>query len=874
MNQEARTPSLRWRVPLHVWAAVAVFLCLQLLVVTHLRGPADPGLYPLDATKHVPVNAYEDDGAINVAAALGLVPDSDRFSSLINIGGPFLLGGRAFLHLADALGLVRCFDDPWLYVMYPDAYRRVWTAFGLYKALVFLPWFPLVLYWIGRNHLSEGAGSLAAWMLAVMPFPTGFEARLKTDSPAMILGLFALLFLFQFARDGRRSRLFAGAALLGVSLSMKLLMMPVLVVLAVVVVARWREEGGGLGRPVRALAVSGLLLTAAFFAANPLAVPGMAAYVKALAGSTVFLKAGAAAAGPSPGMPAVLAGRLGRFDVFFGPWLGALVLPALAFQLIRSARRRAPLEPQGLLLLLFAASAVYLYLVAPSALAVMTYYFLLPAVIALLLMADALALWLGRARRARPALGLVVGLVVVVLCGAAFRDNLAVLACMTEPTNRQRAHAFLAEEAKTGDSVGIPIEPGAETFSRDFGVDPFRFRLRKVGKDARLLGEARPDWLLLTRPDAATPWSGPAGYLTAARFEAGMRLPQERFDLYQETPYAVYAAQKTGRERAESGADTADILFDLGQFVRADPERAFNVLQCQALPLRPISLDLFRKSGRTLLPDATASFTAAVRDASSPLAYVHQADRLTLAFWGVKYVLARDDDAAFAKDTLASGRFAFSPAGKLAGGVTIWRDEDYRGQAFFLADAGEGEKRRKAPRPYLSWLRPLPTFGAIYSREDLARAGVQALAVTVRVKSDGPVDIVLKGGASRRSLLAGAGTHELIAPYETGDGPEDVGYELHPARPGVRFSLEEITAEPLRLETGGTVRGGSVSPAASFAPVAAERPGRVVFTLPYVPGLWRATVDGRDVRALPGPAGTVTVPVPSGFSLVALFARG
>lgn len=871
MSQEA-PPPLRWRVPLHVWAAVAVFLCLQVMVVSHLRGPADPELYPLDATKHVPVNAYEDDGAINVAAALGLVPDTDRFSSLINIGGPFLLGGRAFVQLAGALGFVQCFEDPWLYAMYPDAYRKVWTAFGLYKALVFLPWFPLVLYWIGRNHLSEGAGGLAAWMLAAMPFLTGFEARLKTDSPAMILGLFALLFLLRFREDGRRKYLFAASVLLGVSLSMKLLMVPVLAVLAAVVFARRREEGDGPGRPVQYLVLSGLVLVAAFFASNPLAVPGLAAYVKALTGSTVFLKADASAV--SPGLLRTLAGRLGQFGVYFGSWLGALVLPALAFQLVRAAHRRALLDPPGLLLFFFAASAAYLYLVAPSALAVMTYYFLLPAVIALLLMADALALCLGLLRRARPRLCGLASLVVAGLLGAAFRDNLAVLACMTEPTNRQRAHAFLAGEAKTGDTVGIPIEPDAETFSRAFGVDPFRFRLRKLGKDAGLLEEKRPDWLLLTRPDAARPWPDPAGYLTAARFEAGMDLPQERFDLYQETPYAVYAAEKAGQGGAEAAGDKEDILFALGQFVRADPEPAFGVLQCQALPLRPISLDLFRKSGQTLLPDATSAFAASVRHAFSPLAYVHQVDRLTLAFWGVKYVLARDDDAAFAKDTLGSGRFALDPAGTLPGGVTVYRDRDYRGQAFFLADAGEGEMRRKVPRPYLSWLRPLQPFGSLYSREDLGRAGVKVLAVTVRVKSDGPVDVILKGGAARRSLLAGAGTHAFIAPYEVGDGPEDVGYELHPAKPGVRFSLEEIKAEPLRVGEGGTVKGGSVSPAASFAPVVAERPGRVVFALPYTPGLWRATVDGHEVQARPGPAGTVTVPVPAGASFVALFARG
>lgn len=861
---------LRWRVPAHVWAAVALFLCVQALATFHLRGPADPELYPLDATKHVPVNAYEDDGAINVAAALGLVPQTDRFSSLINIGGPFILGGRAFLHAAGALGFVRCFDDPWLYVMFPEAYHRAWVVFGLYKLLVFMPWLPLVLFWIGRNHMSERAGGLAAWTVAVMPFLTGFEPRLKTDTPAMVLGLFALLFLFQYVRDGRRGRLVAAAALLGVSLSMKLLMMPVLVVFALAVFARWRRDRGGLAWPARALALSGLVVVAAFFASNPLAVPGLAAYVKALTGSTVFLKASVSAA--SPGLLPTLAGRLCRFDVFFGPLLGALALPALAFALVRAARRRTLLDPPGLLLVLFAASAVYLYVVAPSALAVMTYYFLLPAVIVSLLTADALAVCLDALRRVRPRLALAGGLAVAGLLLAAFRDDLAVLAVMTAPTNRQQAHAFLDREAATGDSVGIPIEPGAETFSRAFGLDPFRYRLRKVGRDGRLVGELRPDWLLATRPDAATPWPDPAGYLTAARFEAGFSLPQERFDLYQETPYAVYVTAKAGQGGA--AAPDEDVLFALGRFVRDDPERSFNLLQCQALPLRSISLDLMRKSGETLLPLATGSYTGSVRDASSPLAYVHQADRLSLAFWGVKYVLARDDDAAFARETLGSGRFAFAPAGKLPGGRTLWRDADYRGQAFFMADPEPGEVRRVAARRFFSWLRPLQPFGSLYARADLARAGISALVVTVRLTSDGPVDVLLKGGAYRRSLLAGEGTHEFIAPYEVGDGPEDVGYELHPARPGVRFSLESIRAEPLRLGEGGTVSGGAVSPRASFAPVAAARPGRVVFALPYVPGLWRATIDGREATAQPGPAGTVAVPVPASASFVALFARG
>ena len=197
------------------------------MAVLGLRGVAAPEVYPADFSKYVPLNTVDDDAVINITAVLNLFPSSqDRYTSLINIGGPFLVLGRGIMSLAEYIGIIHIFDEPSLYISYPGEYQRIWIVFGIYKLFLFLWLFPIVVYWVGRNHLSPRAGGIAAWMIVAIPFVTAFDARMKADSPAIITGMFTLLFLFQYAKDRHNRTLAIASGLLGLSLSIKFLMIP------------------------------------------------------------------------------------------------------------------------------------------------------------------------------------------------------------------------------------------------------------------------------------------------------------------------------------------------------------------------------------------------------------------------------------------------------------------------------------------------------------------------------------------------------------------------------------------------------------------------------------------------------------------------
>jgi hypothetical protein len=864
---------LNWRVPVHVLLATAVFLLIQATAVVGLRGTADPELYPADYTKFVPVNAAEDDAVINITAILGLFPSSnERFASLINVGGPFILLGRRVMLLAGKLGLVQIFDDPAMYISYPEQYRRIWVAFGIYKLLLFLPWFPLVVYWLGRNHLSPRAGPIATWLLAAAPFVTAFEVRLKTDSPALIAGLFALLFLFQYHKDNRAKTLCLASALLGLSLSMKFLMIPALVLLLVAIIRNWIVADACRGELAKRLALCGACFLAVFVAANPRVISGMEHYLADLSTSRAFVSF--AFGGESPGLFRSLWGHARHFDVFLGGWFGFLAPVVLIYQVVTLAIRRNFFTPTGQLTVFVALNVAYLAVVAYPLLWT-TYFFYQPAIIALLLTADACGRVLGRAR-ARSAASFILGSGLLAgMIALTFMQDLDVLRFVRSSSNRQLSHAFLKRVARPGDSVGIPINPGTEIFSGYFGVDPFVYRLCEVGVHGEYLHDASPDWLLMDFPEFR-PYAAPdTGYAPVALFTAGEKLPHWRNNLYQETAYGVFVRDndETHSSSTSSASFRDDTLFGLGEFIRKDAEPAFSILQFQALPLRPQSIELLRKAGDTILPLPTQAFAKGVRDGSSPLAYVHQVDRLTLAFWGIKYILTKTGDSTFSGETLASGHYDLEPAGDLPGGITAYRNGDYRGMALFLADARAEEARTLAPRPFLGWLKPLKDWGVLYDRAQIVKAKVSALEIRICLDSDGPVDILLKGGAYRRSFLTGKGTHELIATYEAGDGSEDVGYELHPAVPGTRFSLKSIVTKPLRIGQEGRVAVATSDPHASFARVWCDTPGRVVFAQPFLPDFWRADVDGRSVKVRPGPANTVSVDVPTGPHLVSIMSE-
>ena len=495
-----------------------------------------------------------------------------------------------------------------------------------------------------------------------------------------------------------------------------------------------------------------------------------------------------------------------------------------------------------------------------------SYFFYLPSVLILLLASDAVGRILECAhtngkRYFVPATG-----ILAVFIGMTFTQNLEVLRYLRSPTNRQMAHTYLKSFAHVGDSVGIPRYPDNETFSGEFGVDPFMYRLCKVGLKGELLGDVAPDWLLWSFPESASPTPVSPDYSQVALFNDGLTLPRWRNNLYQESLYAVFTHEQ---KSSPHPLLQPNLLYELGEFVRKDPQSSFGVLQFQALPLLPQSLDLFRKAGGTVLPLPTQAFARGVRDRSSPLAYVHQVDRFTLVFWGVKYILAKTGDPVFSSETLASHRFNLERVHTLPDGVEVFHNKDYQGQALFLAAVRPEETRTIEPPPYRGWLNPPKNWGTLYSRADMASVGASALEVNLKIKASGPVDILLKGGTYRRSLLAGKGSTEIIASYETGDGPEDIGYEIHPAAAGTNFTIRQIVVRPLRL-TQGRLRHIESTPQYSFATVKSDTPGNVVFAQPFIDGFWRASVDGSPAALHRGPANTVAVEAPAGDHLVSI----
>ncbi|KAF5028871.1 hypothetical protein DSECCO2_654540 [anaerobic digester metagenome] len=102
---------------------------------------------------------------------------------------------------------------------------------------------------------------------------------------------------------------------------------------------------------------------------------------------------------------------------------------------------------------------------------------------------------------------------------------------------------------------------------------------------------------------------------------------------------------------------------------------------------------------------------------------------------------------------------------------------------------------------------------------------------------------------------------------------EGAGYELHPAEPGASATLVSVSAAPLSVLPQAQPEPATVGMRLAFARIRAGSPGQAVFALPWHP-YWRATVDGRETAAVPGPAATVAVPVPAGDHDVAVrFAR-
>lgn len=848
-------------------AAALVFFFVNLACVFHIRGVADAEGYVLNTSRLIPVNTFEDDGSINLYASLGYSRlHESKFSYYFNIGGPFLHLGTVAMALGQELGLVKRFESPRLYWNYPEELLQAWKLFGLYKLFGFLMFLPVVVYWIGNNHISRNAGNIATVLVAAMPFIPGFELRMKVDSPAMLLGLVSLLFQIQYAKQGRNSHAYLAVVSLGVSLSMKFLMLPAVATMALAFCLGARARGerllgaASLGRLTGMSAV----FIAVFFAANPRFLVGIgvmvADYGKALA------------------QVAPVASRFELFEALwfrlthFGPLMGwsvnLIVLPSLllcTFQsVLRIGGNRTALR---FLLLFFWLDLFYLYaFVGSVGVRDITYYFYAASVVLCLMVAAALDQcieWAGRAGRHA---GTAAWAACFVIAAGAFHQQWKTLEALFAPSNRQQALAWIDTNLTPNRGVGVLLEPGGVPVNSLYRVDPFRHWVVPVGADARLLQDMRPDALLRLEAKAQSEVQSPHGYGLAADFAVASDLSgNKRRDLYQEEAYQVF--ERLGPPTATM---PESLELRLGNHVRADVEPQFNILQFQALPFFPISLEMLRKQDDTVVPQDLHTFGRSLRTDSS-LAYVHQIDPLCLTLWGVKYLLARTGaESPVQVEVLDSGLYGFEPAwvwgGPGGGQVTCFENRDYRGQAFFVPDA---QALFSARRPFSAVFRNrgrIPLSGVLAAPGSAAAA----MEIVMDIETDQPLDCILSGGGRKQSVLIAPGFHELRVPYQA-EG--DLRYEINPVGPAARAVITRLEARPLSIQAAPAVEAWSVSSRQAFARVRAGGPGRVLFSLPWH-RYWEAQVDGRSALTQKGPGNTVAVPVSGGGHFVSLRVKG
>ncbi len=865
---------MNFRVPASVWVATALFAVLLSIAAYNVRGVVDPEGYPLNTNQFMTTNIYDDDGAIIVFLSLDYAPNFATWSKwALNVGTPYILSARPLLRLADWLGIVTRFDDPSLYLLYPEKLRGVWKFLNLYKVLL-VCWAPVVLYWLGRNFFSERTGQIAAWLMAVMPFPIGFEPRGKLDLLTILLGLLSILCQMAYMRDRQTRQLLAAAVFLGLSLAFKVIMIPAFATL--VVAYYWGRKNdrhpGLLGHAPLGLAC--LVCAVVYLSANPSFLPALSSTLRLYSANLIDVQAGQTKADFAAIVDAQLY-RFSHFDSLLGSWLPWLLPFGLLLTLCTVAVRREKGRPVGLFLAFFVADVVFLALIMRERMEFLTYYYYALAVCALVFVAYFLDACIDLARRS--GLGPVSLVLIVLVIAATFRQQLAVFEYMTRPTDRQQAQAWITRHIPAGASVGIPLVAGAEYFNQRIRLDPFRYNLAFIGPKAENLTETGPDYVLLEQgqPGAALPTT--PGYAPTAAFASGLDLPHERCDLYQEEAFHLLRAD---RPHANNKSRTFEAT--LGNYFRTNQSPDCNILQYQALYYYPLSLNLLRKTGDTLLPFASEAFFTTIRQADTPPAYVHGIDPTLLCLWGVGYVLARTDAAGgFAENTLDSGSYAFMELWRrnrtMQDGsirpVGLFANKAYLGQGVFAPDAATVYAAKAAPGLLGFGARPLQAYGTFFSQERYAALGCDTIEVTMDLTTDGQADIILKGGKRRQSLLVGPGRHRIRTAYTVGEAVDNVGYEINPAG-GQKTAtrVHALRAAPLALAGEPVVVCQSLDPHEGFFRVQAQTPGRLVIPMPYH-HRWKATVDGRPVPVVPGISGTTAVALPAGEHFVAVFTR-
>lgn len=837
------------RAILPVAAAMAVLLAVQLCVLAGLRPVTGEGGYALNTSKRFSLNIREDDGVIGLHAALGYSRlHEDRFSYLFGVGGPVVHAAKPVLALLDRLGLITRFEDASLYQLYPGELDKAYRAYALYQLLAFTLWLPAAGYLLLSRHVSRRAGVLGAWCLALTPFLALFEQRIKPDTAALLFGLLSLHFALWHNRAGKGRDWLLAWALLGLSVSIKLTCAPFAAVLL------WT----GLARPAQGKGRrTGLVLRGAgafvlvFLAANPYFLAGLGGIVRWLTGYVGAMHAPAPAAAVATVTPLAVAGRFVRVEAFFGPALCWVYPALLAWTGALWARGRFAVTAWSVLWLGCVLQAGYMLAVSGRTFLEITYYSYTSAALGLLLLAWALdGAWSALARRG--CAGWWAGALLAVLAlGSLARADLDALRPALATPARVLCHAWIAERIPTGAVVGVNLPGDGQPVNQFLRLDPFRWAVAPLGDNLERLDGDGPGWLVLAGRPGSAPRAVP-GYRLAVAFGPDARLAPDVADLVMDEALSVHVRE--GASARASGAPALELA--LGDLARRDPGHGFAVLDYHATRFNPIALGLYRKEGETLLPSPLAPLAGSLRHAGSPAAFVHHVGPSALALWGVKYLAARIDGEL--RDNTLAADYALTPAEPPLGGgdVAAWRLGGFRGQALFAPDS---PWREQLAARRLWRTRPLPSAGRLI--EGHGGGVVEAL---LEVEADGPVDVVLSGGAVRRSFVLGPGGGTLRVPYEGGPA---VDYEVNPVRQGGVVRLLRAAARPLALR--GVEGAACAGPLWAFAEVDAPAPGRVFFAVPWH-HRWRAEVDGRPAVALPGPAGVTCVAVEVGRRRVAL----
>lgn len=863
----AGRPGIDWNVPNLIVVLTLVFFAANLAGVLNLRGVADPEGYVLNTSRLIPVNTHEDDGHLNITAMLGhLELHKNKFSYYFNIGGPFLLFAQGAAAVGDTLGLVKRFDDPTLYWLYPEELKRAWQFFGMLK-LAFLMWLPVVVFWFANNHLSRRSGLIGAALVAAMPFVPGFEQRMKVDSVVIALGLLSLLFQVAYARWGRDRDLLYGAAVLALSMSMKFVMLPAVAVFlwCFILGERARGERALSSRTALRAAKTCALAVTVFFLSNPRFIPGVLAmasdYTKTISASH--------AAVASHGLLDTLLYRLTSLGPLAGSWADALALPVLAISLGACLLPPRQTLRTGVVALLafFVLDFAYLFaFVGAEGARTITYYFFAASVVLCMLTGFALDMLATVASRLSPTVGFGVLALAAALVAASFVQQTQVLVYVLGPTNRQRAQAWMKTYLPQGASVGVPMPADAVPLNSLYWSDPYRHQAVVAGTDLELLGEKRPDYVLRILGSKARKAGIPAGYTVEAEFADGVGLSgDDNRDMFQDEAYQVL--RRTG-EAAKSSGQTAE--YRLISFLERDPEPVFNVMEHQASIFFPISLEMLRKIGGGLVPFPLGAFASSIR-AGGKLAYIHQIPPGCLTLWGVKYLLApAGEGSPLRSEVLRDGRYPLTPAqGWEAGaGPELFRNTAYEGQAVFIPEKAPLARLRANPSIIFRSRGRLPLSGDLATQEALMSGGSELVQVSLTLETDRPVDCIFSGGPRPMSVLLDPGYHEVRLPYHAA-GPGALRYEINPVTAPARVVLHAVDARPMSLRGAPMVEAAWTTPREAFARVDAPAAGTVAFALPWH-RYWRASLDGSPVEPQRGPGNTVAVPVPAGRHQAAL----